>query len=227
MLSPFTRRRLRLAAAFWLVVLGGSAARGAVIQYEYGGVITAADASTGVAPGTRFSGTFAYDPEFKPGAIMIEGSTTYDFSFSDKGSSVPDTSRLTLQVGGNSPITGNGLAVGVTDSTGFPGANTGQVPPATLMGVAFMNPELLVGLSFRNSSRSLDPTLALPTSWSLDDFPEANLAVINRASGRGEHLYDGKIDTLTQVPEPTSLAAFGMTLLGLAWHHRRRSTPRG
>src|SRR5262249_29257467 len=94
-----TRRRIALAlsllAAFNSILC--SAAIASPMQYEFGGFITQADPSTGVAPGTHFSGTFAYDPAKLFGGFSIEGFSEANYGLSvNWPGSVADGSALTL-----------------------------------------------------------------------------------------------------------------------------------
>ena len=59
-----------------LALTANAVGHAALMRYEYGGTITSADPSTGITPGSRFSGTFTYDPAGSPSAMMIEGQTT-------------------------------------------------------------------------------------------------------------------------------------------------------
>src|SRR5215472_17091433 len=96
-----SRLDLELGLMATLIVISNVAAYATPIRFEYGGVISSADPSTGVAPGARFSGTFAYDPAVRPsGGIMIEGSDQYIYGHSanDPGS-IANGFGLTLQIG--------------------------------------------------------------------------------------------------------------------------------
>ncbi len=63
----------------------------------------------------------------------------------------------------------------------------------------------------------------MPTSFSLSDFPQAQLTLVDQASGQGETLLSGTIDTLIPVPapEPSSLALIVVMLAGLALRKAR------
>ena len=77
-----------------------------MIRYDFGGVIASADPSTGVTPGTRFSGSFTFDPTDPTSPLItIEGSNQYLFGRSENvPNSVADGSGLTLQVGGKTVL---------------------------------------------------------------------------------------------------------------------------
>jgi hypothetical protein len=217
--SPSPRRVigpwLAALALIGLFGAGASSASGAMIKYEFGGVITSADLSTGVAPGTRFSGTFGFDPDFNPGTATIEGSVTYIFNPLVFGRSDPDTSYLTANVGGTPVLDGRGLDLGVRDTTISPGPPS---PPFTSVGLSSENAQVRVELGLTNPSRSVDPTLELPTSFSLGDYPVTKFLVTSLSSGHAETIYEGTIDTLTAVPipEPGMLALPGLIGVGLA-----------
>jgi hypothetical protein len=99
-----------------LIVIENLEVSAAPIRYEYGGVITAADPSTGVAPGTRFSGTIAYDPAEQPPAMMIEGMNEYFYGLGAHFSgAMADGSGLTLQIGGRTVLANPGGVQAVGD----------------------------------------------------------------------------------------------------------------
>lgn len=220
----------RRVAASLVVVAGLSlaapAANASPVAYAFSGVLDAADPSTGAAPGTPFSGTFTYDPAFQPGPLMIEGSTTYMFSNSLLGRSVPDTSRITLNVGGKPVFNEGDLNVGVTDTVNY--HYTNPFTPSTNVGIGVVTPNLIMGLDLKSPSRSVDPTLALPTSLSLSEFPVATIELTTRGPNPIVDLYSGTITSLTPVPEPSVLALPALVGVGLVARRfgRRRSRER-
>ena len=70
------QRAFRIGLFAFLALTANAVGHAALMRYEYGGTITSADPSTGITPGSRFSGTFTYDPAGSPSAMMIEGQTT-------------------------------------------------------------------------------------------------------------------------------------------------------
>lgn len=210
------RRRLGLLAIVSVVPLApATSADAALIEHRFGGVITAADPSNGVAPGTRFSGTFAYDPATKPGGIMFEGYHSYDFNYPLSGAPAASPSLLTLEVGGVPVYDRQGLQVNLTNEIAF----HSDMSRTEVRGTS---DQLLVQLALVNPTNSVNSSLELPLALSLGDFPEAKLLVVNRASGKGEHLFEGTIDTLTLVPEPGVLSLVGLAGIGLAARRIRR-----
>ena len=70
------QRAFRIGLFAFLALTANAVGHAALMRYEYGGTITSADPSTGITRGSRFSGTFTYDPAGSPSAMMIEGQTT-------------------------------------------------------------------------------------------------------------------------------------------------------
>jgi hypothetical protein len=222
---PDAGRCATLLAILLLLTATGSTAKAALIEHQFGGVITFANPSSGVSPGTRFSGTFSYDPDADPVTLLVPGTKTYEFG-NPTPSSTSDTSKLTLSVGGIPLFDGNRLSVGVIDTRDPLAGFFHGLPPATTVGISTGNPQYAISLSLKNLSRSLNPGLELPTFLSLNDFPEANLEVIGISSdGRRNNLLAGRIDSLTTVPEPSLISLLGLTTVGLAvqrgWHRPR------
>jgi hypothetical protein len=183
------------------------------IRYEYGGVITSADPSTGATSGTRFEGSFTYDPAAQAPAtgFTYEGFVGYAMA--------PDRSGLTLNVGGRQVFDANGLGLDVNYGPRFGPTPSAQDPAMTRVSIVGETDQLGVTLRLANLSRSVFSPFPAPTSLSLDDFPDRQLLVIDRASHRGETLFGGTIDTLTPVPvpEPTTLATFVVVLGGMGF----------
>lgn len=199
-----------IAAAFWL-----TAAEAAPVSFEYSGTITSADPSTGVAAGTPFSGTFTYDPAAQIGGVTFEGYYTNLFD-----RSTPDTSNLTLNVGGHTFSNTNGLSI-VEQYQPFPVAP----PTITSMTVQTSSPQLLTSLTLQGTSMlasNLDDAGSLVNVLPLSNFSQANLQVGDRASGRGETLLAGTITSLTPVPEPSTLALPLLVGAGLTVRRWRR-----
>ncbi len=241
MVGPITRNLLSrwfgFAAACGLVAATATGASANLIRFDYGGVIASADPSTGIEPGTRFSGSFAYDPAGAVAGIGFEGLHSYDFGRSDGWHRpTPDSSGLTLDIGGKSVYAyhgGLGLIVTGDETFYAPGRGTSiSIHNADIGGLS----PLGISIDLSNPHANLDPSLAPPTSLNLGDFPSATLSVYWTAPGGPQQnlMYRGTIDTLTltptiSTPEPTSLTLLAMAVAG--WlarqglRRRRRPTP--
>ena len=197
-----------------------SAADASPITYAFSGAITSADASTGVAAGTPFSGTFTYDPTEKAvGGLGFEGFSQSDFgqAMSAPGSK-PDSSGLTVNVGG-APVFSlqGGIEVAVS-AAAFPfqdGYSTSAHSQVTFSNSNINNAtgSTLASVSFVNQTTDVLGGLAPPTSLSLADFPGASLSVVgDNGSPDAKILYSGTITSLSAVPvpEPSALAAIGL-----------------
>ncbi len=222
------RRALQIVSVAFLALSWNAAGQAALMRYEYGGTITSADPSTGITPGTRFTGTFTYDPAGKPFAMMIEGQTDYTFGLLSWPGSQADGSGITLQIGGKSVLSDQGgLSMTVTESE-YPNqfSYLNGVGPATALTIS--NPwtdsrSILVGLDLSNPSRSVFHSLDPPTSIDLSDFPVAQLSGISTPGG--ETLFSGTIDTLMEipVPEPAWTTLLCLTAIGWIARSRRRT----
>jgi hypothetical protein len=219
-----------LAVGLALALAPGSHAD--VIHYEYSGVISWADPSTGVAAGTPFSGTFAYDPASQ-GGLSIEGLTQYISGYAQTfPNSHPDGSGLTLEVGGT-PIysLAGGVQVGV-ENFQYAGQYGFAPSPLTSIGITNENVDdgpLTVWLGLTNPNRSLLDSVQLPATLNLADFPQATLDVVGNASApHSGALYEGTIDTLSiTVPEPAFVTLLGIVGAGWLARSRRGTRPVG
>lgn len=232
-----TRRHLLGSAALaaLIALTHGAAALGEPIQYEYGGVITVADPSTGASPGTRFEGSFTYDPAVMPAYIAIEGSNQYVYGgFGSPLGSQSGGYGIDLRVGGQT-VLGNpgGVQVAVFESEypgqyGYRDAQGNPTGPFTQISISNGGVDRgpnFVGLTLINPGRSVFGSLDPPRALDLADFPSAKLLVVGDAASPSNHtLYEGTIDHLAAVPtpEPTTLAFFGVVVGGWALRLRRR-----
>jgi hypothetical protein len=232
------RRRTTSCRSCWpaalalVLAMGGltAGANASPITYEFGGTITSAAPATGVAPGTRFSGSFTYDPAATPtGAISFEGSlqTLYGQVESSPGS-VPDASGIRLQVGTTPVYDGRGgLQVAVSEidgKYGYHDADGNPVPPHMVVDISNGNVDdhtLLVALTLNNPGRAPLDSLNPPTSLSLADFPLATITIDDRVDPGSVALFTGTVDTLNAVPEP-STALFFLAAAPLGWLLRAR-----
>jgi hypothetical protein len=228
-----TYRRRPACASLW-VLLGllaaSPAARGSVITFEYGGVITSADPSIGFTPGERFSGTFSYDPSLPTPAISIEGSNQYfaghSTTFAD--STASDGAGLTFDVNGTPAYVHTGgvqVDVAQVQYSGQYGYQTGPYSTVGVTNEGVDGSNGVISLSFKNPSAAVLGSLALPTSLSLASLPVAQLVVTgNAGSPQSTQLLTGTIDSLAVVAEPASVAVWlGLVGVGaaLAGYYRR------
>lgn len=240
-LGLFGYRRANLPCCRWIAAAGLAlfsllppTARAAPIEFHYGGVITSADDGTGVTPGTRFDGTFTYDPQTIPLAMVIEDANFYTFGTSGTwltASPPPDTSAINLSVGDKSMFSRQGgLGVGVSEIQDnhpfnpYPHTNL-NINSHDLVHNVTINLDLI------NPDRGVLGSLDLPATINLADFPQATLTVTGWGATPGTSLsYRGTIDTLAKVeqattPEPASVALW-LGLAAAAWVVKARSPGR-
>ena len=225
------RQAFMLGLMGTLIVISNVAAYATPIQFEYGGAIRSADPSTGVAPGTRFSGTFAYDPAARPsGGIMIEGLDQYIYGHSaNVPGSIADGSGLTLQIGGRTILANpGGVQVAVSEieypgQWGYANASGDPASPFTSVGISNENVDggpLRVALELRNPTRSVFGSLAPPTALNLADFPQAQLNVTELTNPGVKTLYTGTVDSLVEIPAPEPPWATVLCLTAIGWFAR-------
>src|SRR3954463_8251486 len=186
-------RMLRPYLTLSLLALFATSAAAVPIQYEYSGVISTADPSTGVAPGTRFTGTLAYDPGKDVVWLGYEGHQQYYYGkIAGNPGSVADGSGLTLQIGGRTILADQGgVLVGVSESEypgqwGYRDANGNPAGPYTQLSISDGD---TVSLNLSNPSRSVFGSLAPPSWLSLADFPQAQLNVTESTDPGQRTLY--------------------------------------
>ena len=201
----------------------------APIQYEFAGFVTEADSSTGIAPGTRFSGTFAYDPAKISGGISIEGLNQANFGqAANWPGSVADGSGLSLQIGGQTILANPGGVSIATSFVDYPGqfgyrdATGNPENPYTTVVISNSgvdtNP-LQVALILNNPTVGFrDSTFPL----NLTQFPNAQLNVTLLTNPGSKTLYTGTIDSLVElsVPEPTLGTA--LCLVAIVWFLKKQ-----
>jgi hypothetical protein len=219
-----------------LLTIMNPAAWATPILYEYGGVITSADPSTGIAPGTRFSGSFGYDPAKSPlPAVLIEGSSQWFFGHSSNfPRSIADGSGLTLQIGGRTVLANPGGVQVAVAEVAYPGQygylDAGGKPmhPHTIVTISNENVDggsLQVAVGLTNSTRAVFGSLAPPASLKLSDFSQAKLNVTELTNPGSKSLYTGNIDTLQEIPVPEPAVATLLCLAAVGWfagQHDRR-----
>ncbi|MFI5458959.1 MAG: hypothetical protein ACHRXM_26320 [Isosphaerales bacterium] len=232
-----TPRRLApcLGLMATVIAISDVAAHASPIQYQYGGVITAADPSTGVAPGTRFSGTFSYDPAKLSGGFQIEGSFQAIYGRSANfPDSVADGSGLILQIGGQTVLANpGGVQVSVAEieypgQYGYRDTSGNLQNPHTSVSISNENVDggpLLVALGLTNPTRSVFGSLTLPTTLNLADFSQAQLSVTLMTNPGSKTLYSGTIDSLVEIPVPEPAFATLLCLAAIVWFARTRRHP--
>ena len=222
------RRGLAFAAFLGLAGASASTARGAAIRYEYGGTITSADSTTGVAPGSRYSGTFTYDPNASVANPSVLKSPAPD----------PTASALTFTAGGKLVYSQEmGVRLSVNQVNDFHQASA-HTPGHTDLTITNLDPlgnsPFSVALKLANPGKAVYASLDPPLPLNLGDFTSASLSVGNAAK---KTLYSGTLDTLKlvpilvavtdpspiPVPEPGALAAWlGLSGVASAWLVRGR-----
>lgn len=233
--STLSRRvdcRWIAAVGLAILALAIPAAQAAPIEYHYGGVITSADAGTSITPGTRFDGTFTYDPQTNPRGFGFENYTSYEFGTSSNWPALPapDTSAMSLWVGNDSKYARQG---GLNLSVNDVGVNNPTDPyPRTILDIHSYDTDhkLNIDLVLSNPNRGVFGSLDIPTSINLGDFPNATISVTARdTKDPTTYLnFQGTIDTLNPVnmvttPEPAAIAMWlGLAASALAFQARSR-----
>jgi hypothetical protein len=225
-----------MLAVFFSVAIGHTA-NATIVEFNMGGTVRSATLNTGlilpgnVENGDRWTGTIRYDTESidtgtgtLPTYAVYNGISAFislDFTQSDS------VSEIILGYSG-------GGAVQVFNDHA-PDSSFGD----GLLINAFDNLTSTVGHTFggnvhwflRDSSATAFGSLEIPTSLDILDFdaPFIDIFMCAGIAGSPDALCDSfaaRIDSLVQVssdtPEPTTLAIFGIGLVGLAGMRRRR-----
>ena len=222
-----TALRLTLLAA--LIVIFNVATQASPIQYQYGGVITQADSSTGVAPGAPFSGTFSYDPANLSSGLGFEGfsQANYGLSTTSPGS-VPGDSGLALQIGGQTILANPGGVAIVTSESDTPGqygkvdASGNPVSPYTTVVISNSQVDtspLQVSVNLTNPTRGLSDSLY---PLNIAEFPEAQLDVTLSTNPGAAPLYTGTINSLVELTVPEPVFATVLCIVSIGWFARVR-----
>ena len=206
-----------------LLLIAAAPATAAPIRYDFGGVVK--HANSGPEVGSRFSGSFVYDPDASPiKTTPQDGGGVYnEFAFGTHRPDDPaaDGSGLEVRFGdGSVPMRVDGLTV---ESYSTPGSNDNPSlvfrggPQAPGRGEAYL---VLRG------GEGLGGDDPLPPQLLLDRFTTHDLVVLGPLGPDGEYpvpdlVFVGAIDTLTAtpVPEPAWTVA---ALLGAAAYFARR-----
>ena len=199
------------------------------VKYQFGGVISEASASAGVAAGTPFSGTFSYDPAKLTGGYVIEGFSQASYGLSrDWPGSVADGAGLTLQIGGKTILANPGGLAIATSEIDYPGqfgyrdAAGNPASPHTSVVISNSNVDdgpLQVALTLNNPARGLSDSLY---PLNLAEFPDAQLSVTSSTDPGAAMLYAGTIDSLVQIPVPEPACASLLCFVAVGWFARRR-----
>jgi len=222
-----SQRAVRIGLFSFVALTLNAATQAALMRYEYGGTITSAEPSTGITPGTRFSGTFTYDPAGNAPWLGFEGYMKYSFGlWSGWPGSQADGSGITLQIGGKTVLSDQaGMSMTVEEQEylvqyGYGNAHgTGYGPPTyiTIGNSDTSRGGLLLGLTLSNPSRSVFQSPAPPTSLNLSDFPVAQLSVASPRLGGPQSLYNGTIDTLMEIPVPEPAWTTLVCMAAVGW----------
>lgn len=219
-----------------LLVAGliATSARASVIEYQFSGVITSADPSTGVAAGTPFSGTFSYDPSTLTPGPGFEGNWEGTYG----GASPSGANLFSLQIGGQTIVQDSGR-LGMDEDFlqyagqyGYTQGNGSPVPAHTTFSIGYQGSGALGAFLTLGNSESffaINPNEV--GAFNLGQLPDATLQVIGATSqGPDTTLYQGTLTSLMTVPlaapEPglAPLAVAGALWLATA---RRRRNPAG
>jgi hypothetical protein len=235
------QRRTVRSHAGWIAALlalcGGlatmPAARGAVIAYQFGGVITSADPATGVAPGTPFTGTFSYDPSTSGGAIGYDGMGQVAYGGPVWGLGHPasgDTFRL--QIGGQTVVQESGALGTVADTLEYAGQYGDRGPDGPMPAHTTLTVSTGDASSPFASLRLSNPTTYVPLFFNqnggpnLGLFPDATLSVA-RSMSSSATLYQGTLTSLSTIPDPVPEPGLTPLVVGaaawLAGSGRRRA----
>jgi len=224
-----------LAVGLSVLALSLPASQAAPIEFHYGGTITSAGAGTNVAVGSRFDGTFTYDPQANLSPMLYENGRTYTFGqpSGTTGTTTPDSSAMSLTLGGSSAFSkSGGLSLGLYEVDSNDPYNPN---PATNLTFNSYNPSTKVDLEvlLSNPQRGVFGSLAIPPALNLSNFPTATVTVSWWDPTRKDvDSYVGTIDTLAQlgtsvttVPEPAAVALWlGLGAAGWAFRARMRSS---
>ena len=210
------KRLFSSVALVWVVFAAfpESVVHAGAFRYEYGGVITSADLSTGFVPGARFEGTFTYDPtsQIVQPTYMIEGHLGYGL--------FGKPSEMTLSVAGRQVFASDRFGVAVEYGPAYVVTPTAEDPARTRVDITGATDRGVATLSLSNPGRSVFPPYPMPTAFSLDDFPLRQFSFVDPTNHQLP-LFSGTVDSLTalQVPEPKALATF---VAALVYGYRRR-----
>jgi hypothetical protein len=211
------------------IMLPNAATDAAPIQFEYGGVITSADPSTGVAPGTRFSGTIAYDPAVKVPYMVYEGFSEYLYGDAAHFSgAIADGSRLTLQIGARTVLANPGGVEVAVSEIEYPGQPGYGATPSTNVNISngdIGGSPLRVVVDLMNPNRAVFGSLDPPKALNLPDFPRATLDVTDSTHPSVEPLYTGTIDSLVEIPAPEPACVTLVCLSAIGWFARSARRP--
>ena len=221
------RRLVPLVLAACIAVFVSPAARGSIVEYQYQGVITSADPSSGVAVGTPFTGTFSYDKDLAAPWISIEGSNQYFSGYSEPFGGKADASGLSLSVAGQPAWSSPGgieVAVSQIDFAGQYGYPSSPMSRLNFSNGNVGSPERSVSLTLSNPTSAVLHSLALPGSVNLSDFPIAQLLVTQDPTTPQTKMYlAGRIQSLTEVQVPEPALTTVLSLVAAGWLARRKA----
>ena len=200
-----------------MLLLGTIAANATPIIFQFKGEIDELNFSGGdtfggaITDGTDFSGMFRYEsdgiPQSGDACDLIEEQCRWEFS-------IP-TSFFRFIVGSTTGRALDELEVVVTDRQGSASSDsfvTVSNQTFDFGGVASQAEFLL-----QDFSGTAFDSVSLPLSLSLSDFDQTSFFVIGEWG-----IVSGGIASLRQVPEPGTLALFGIGLAGMVLARRRK-----
>ncbi len=226
-----TRKRpllVRLAPAL-LLLLVAAPARGALLRYDFGGVIPGLVAKDGSGDPVRFSGSLIYDDaiSFEPGGMPSPGTASglYYSGTYRPGNSRPDGTGLEVRIDGLGLAMTSPGVIGQYQSWTRP---NGEVYDQMFFSAYDASKSWAqrreISLFFQAHATPAFTDGSLPAGLKLSDLSRAVAAIEIPHDGdpNRRDSYSGELDTLTvtPVPEPAwTVAAF----LGAAfWAARRR-----
>jgi hypothetical protein len=218
-------------AAVVLGLAAGAAAHASPVTYQFSGTVT----FTHTVPlGTPFTGTLTFDPEGRTYSEYL--SYTYadrsgDSFWSDPVTLLMNPVGLSLRVGGQTVLTDNFQSAHLTSAgderknTIYVQSDPGNAPVNVTLTLS--NTQKFLSLApGPNASDWFGASSPIPKTLSLSAYPYDRIVVPDSTNGFG---YEGTIDSLTVVPEPSTATVMCVAVDGWLSGSRRlrlRRSPR-